>query len=148
VARRYRINSPHVVAETLDGEATIVDLESGTYHALNESGSLIWDSLVVGADVDEVAGAFASTYALEQDEAARVVDDLIHRLADQKLVVPATETAQNGNGAAAAQVTPQNAEETQRTYLAPELSTYTDMQELLLLDPIHEVDASGWPSQA
>jgi hypothetical protein len=136
-----------VVAETLDGEATIVDLDSGTYHALNESGSFIWDSLVVGTDADEVAGAFASAYALEQDEAARVVDDLIGRLADQKLVVPVTETAQNGNGAAAAHVTP-HAEGTQRTYLAPELSTYTDMQELLLLDPIHEVDASGWPSQA
>jgi hypothetical protein len=137
-----------VVAETLDGEATIVDLDSGTYHALNESGSFIWDSLVVGTEADEVAGTFASAYALEQDEAARVVDDLIRRLADQKLVVPVTETAQNGNAAGAAQVTPPNAEGTQRTYLAPELSTYTDMQELLLLDPIHEVDASGWPSQA
>ena len=25
------------------------------------------------------------------------------------------------------------------------LTKYTDMQELLLLDPIHEVDATGWP---
>jgi hypothetical protein len=26
------------------------------------------------------------------------------------------------------------------------LNKYTDMQDLLLLDPIHEVDAAGWPS--
>jgi hypothetical protein len=25
------------------------------------------------------------------------------------------------------------------------LERYTDMQELLLLDPIHDVDESGWP---
>jgi hypothetical protein len=30
-------------------------------------------------------------------------------------------------------------------FVAPVLDKYTDMQELLLLDPIHEVDASGWP---
>jgi hypothetical protein len=148
LGRLFRINSPHVVAETLDGEATIVDLESGTYHALNESGSFIWDSLVVGTQAEDVASAFASAYALEQDEATRVVDDLIRRLADQKLVVPVAESAQNGNGSAAAQTAPPNGEGTPRTYLAPKLSTYTDMQELLLLDPIHEVDESGWPSQA
>ena len=28
---------------------------------------------------------------------------------------------------------------------APVLSKYTDMQELLLLDPIHDVDDMGWP---
>ncbi len=32
-----------------------------------------------------------------------------------------------------------------RTYATPTLSKYTDMEELLLLDPIHEVDAQGWP---
>jgi len=29
---------------------------------------------------------------------------------------------------------------------APVLNKYTDMQDLLILDPIHEVDATGWPS--
>lgn len=28
------------------------------------------------------------------------------------------------------------------------LTKYTDMQELLLLDPVHEVDDEGWPSRA
>jgi hypothetical protein len=27
----------------------------------------------------------------------------------------------------------------------PVLERYTDMQELLFLDPIHDVDESGWP---
>jgi hypothetical protein len=30
---------------------------------------------------------------------------------------------------------------------APVLNRYTDMQDLLLLDPIHEVDETGWPIQ-
>ncbi len=31
-------------------------------------------------------------------------------------------------------------------YAPPALETYTDMQELLLLDPIHDVDETGWPA--
>ena len=29
----------------------------------------------------------------------------------------------------------------------PKLGKYTDMQDLLLADPIHEVDEQGWPVQ-
>ena len=32
------------------------------------------------------------------------------------------------------------------SFEAPILHKYTDMQDLLLLDPIHEVDEAGWPS--
>jgi hypothetical protein len=142
---KFRINTPHVVAETLDGEATIVDLDSGTYYALNETGSLIWDQLIAGAAKSQVAETFANAYDLEDKDAARAVDDLIKSLADANLIVEAGEAAQNGAGPTAAAPGSQNG--SRRPYAEPELSTYTDMQELLLLDPIHEVDESGWPSQ-
>ena len=28
---------------------------------------------------------------------------------------------------------------------APSFTTFTDMQDIILLDPVHEVDARGWP---
>ena len=33
-------------------------------------------------------------------------------------------------------------------FVTPTLSRYTEMQDLLLLDPIHDVDDSGWPRRA
>jgi Coenzyme PQQ synthesis protein D (PqqD) len=144
---RFRINTPHVVAETLDGEATIVDLDSGTYYALNESGSLIWDGLISGVTKSEVAEDFANAYELDGDEATRAVDDLAKKLADAALIVDAGEAGQNGNRPAATAAAQGSANGSRRQYAEPELSSYTDMQELLLLDPIHEVDESGWPSQ-
>jgi hypothetical protein len=27
----------------------------------------------------------------------------------------------------------------------PPISKFTDMQDIILLDPVHEVDARGWP---
>jgi hypothetical protein len=141
---RFRINTPHVVAETLDGEATIVDLDSGIYYALNESGSLIWDGLIAGSAPDDVAATLAGAYELEDGDAARTVEDLTAKLADAKLIVEASEGT---NGAAPAASVPSSQNGSRRQYAEPELSAYTDMQELLLLDPIHEVDESGWPSQ-
>jgi len=34
---------------------------------------------------------------------------------------------------------------TRQPFSAPVLNAYTDMEELLLLDPIHDVDQAGWP---
>jgi len=145
---RYRINGPHVVAETLDGAATIVDLESGTYYALNESGSVIWDELTRGAEPGAVTKALASTYDLDEGEASRTVEELTAKLAGHNLIVPATGDSGNGSSAAPVPAAGNGVPETARQYAPPELSTYTDMQELLLLDPMQEVDESGWPSQA
>jgi outer membrane protein assembly factor BamB len=138
--KRYRINSPHVVAETLDGEATIVDLENGIYYALNESGSFIWERLTRGSEPAAVADGLVSTYEVDPEQATEAVEKLTIELSEQGLIVPAS------NGSAPAAVN--GAPAVGGAYAAPQLSTYTDMQELLLLDPIHEVDESGWPSQA
>jgi hypothetical protein len=143
---KFRINTPHVVAETLDGEATIVDLDSGTYYALNESGSLIWDELIGGSTTSEATSAFARTYDLDDEDAERAVEKLVTRLTDAKLIVDAGDGGSNGAAAAVATAT-SSTNGSRRAYAEPELSAYTDMQELLLLDPIHEVDESGWPSQ-
>jgi hypothetical protein len=60
----------------------------------------------------------------------------------ERILVPADESAapvltpHPENGAAA------------QPYQEPKLGKYTDMQELLLLDPVHEVDEAGWPNKA
>lgn len=134
----FRINSPNVVAETLDGETTIVNLDSGTYYALNRTGSAIWDGIAAGGTEDEVAAQVAEAFGVEAGAAADAVAGLVEELSAQELIVP-------GDGAAAAPVAAPNGSRGEWT--DPKLTTYTDMQELLLLDPIHEVDESGWPNQ-
>jgi len=141
LGRFFRINSPPVVAETLDGEATIVDLESGTYFALNESGTFIWEELRQGADQGSIPGSFAGRYGIDADEAQKAVDEIVAELLECKLIAPLEGSAPSTSGVATA------ASANGHPYSPPKLSTYTDMQELLLLDPVHEVDDAGWPSR-
>jgi Coenzyme PQQ synthesis protein D (PqqD) len=139
----FRINSPHVVAETLEGETTIVDLDSGTYYALNESGSLIWDGIIGGGEQGSVAARLRAAYELDEAEASKVVADLVAELTAAKLILPAEGAAANGAGPT---TNGAGAKDLRGAFSTPKLSTYTDMQELLLLDPIHEVDETGWPA--
>jgi hypothetical protein len=141
LSSRFRINNPPVVAETLGGEATIVDLDSGTYYALNESGSYIWDELSRGEAVDRIAGGLERRYELDSEEATREVETLVAELSERKLIAPL------GNGEIPATAGGNGAGPDPGPYSPPQLSVYTDMQELLLLDPVHEVDDSGWPAR-
>ena len=50
---RYRINYPQVINETIDGEAIIINLVTGSYYSLDKTGAEVWElierSLAVGA---------------------------------------------------------------------------------------------------
>jgi hypothetical protein len=39
--QRFRVNTPTVTHETIDGEAVIINLDSGNYYSLIEVGSFI-----------------------------------------------------------------------------------------------------------
>src|SRR5215210_1011966 len=93
MSSRFRLNSPPVVAETLDGEATIVDLDTGTYYALNQSGSLIWDEIGRGADSGSIAETLTGTYGISPEDASIAVEELIGRLTELSLIVPLEDSA-------------------------------------------------------
>jgi hypothetical protein len=42
-------------------------------------------------------------------------------------------------------VVPPRAAKPTRQYQAPTIERFDDLEELLVLDPIHEVDEAGWP---
>jgi hypothetical protein len=40
---------------------------------------------------------------------------------------------------------PLNSNRQKLDFTSPELDVYSDMQEILLLDPVHDVNKEGWP---
>jgi Coenzyme PQQ synthesis protein D (PqqD) len=137
---RFRTNTPPVLYETVNNETIVVNLDTGSYYDLNESAGYVFGLLKDGATADEVAGRAAARYGIDADEAASDVRELLAKLVDEQLAVPAEGVA--GEGA------PPEPEPAPVPYAAPVINKYTDMQELLLLDPVHEVDETGWPSRA
>lgn len=137
-AGHFRPNSPPVIHETVEGETIIVNLETGSYYDLNHLGGSIFEALGGGTPAAELSEAIAAAYELDRADAARAVDDFASQLVAEQLILPAE------NGAAASSAAPP---ELPASFAEPALKKYTDMQALLLLDPVHEVDEAGWPSR-
>jgi coenzyme PQQ synthesis protein D (PqqD) len=145
LATRLCPKQDDIAAEILDGEAIIINLATGSYYAMSKVGALVWQSIEQQASVDEIAARVSASYdvAIERARtdllalATRLLDEGIVRIADAPRSMDAVSVQSE-----------------RQPYETPELSAYTDMRNLLALDPpIPSVDAlspalRGGPSKA
>ena len=144
VHTRFKINSPKVIHETIDGETVIVNLDSGNYYSLDRVGAEIWNLIREKVSIDGVIESIASRYDAKKEEIAKAVYHLINELQQELLiVVDGSEMSANDQEHQLQDITESSGKLT--SFEPPMLSKYTDMQDLLLLDPIHDVDEAGWP---
>jgi hypothetical protein len=136
----YRVNSPQVILETFADEVVIVNLESGNYYSLDKTGAEIWALLAEGVPLPEIVRHLGQRYAAPEADLDYHLHGWMEQLLAENLLVPSAAP----NAAPPAASAPAPAEK--RPFEPPILQKYTDMQELLLLDPIHEVDETGWPN--
>ena len=137
---RFQVNLPKVVAEVFeDDEIVIVNLDSGNYYSLDGSGAVLWNALAAGGSVAAMVAALAGRYRGDRAQMETAASVLLEELLRESLIVPAGEAPASAAGEAAP-TGPSSA------FVPPALQRYTDMQDLLLLDPIHDVDETGWPN--
>jgi len=136
----YQLGSPAVVHETIDGEVIMVNLDTGCYYSLDGAGAVVWEQLTQGASLARTVAAVGRIYAASDGDLESALQPLLAELLAENLLKPR-------DAAASPAVLPDlPAADSQRPFVAPVLNKHTDMQDLLLLDPIHEVDEAGWPS--
>lgn len=139
---RFRMNAPRVIHQLIDGEAVLLHLDRGFYFCLDEIGSLVLQVMENGGDAGRMAEAVAERY--DGDGAAMQAD--VFRLLDEMLEEDLIRPLPPEEATAATKGLPLPADSRQ-PYFSPRLEKFTDLQELLLLDPIHEVEETGWPNR-
>jgi len=147
----FRISSSQVIQETIDDEAMIVDLESGNYYSLDKAGADIWHLIKMkeGASVDQIVASCAERYEGSRVEIENGVRQLVAQLQEEKLIVAVQRSGSSAvtNGKMGGKMSAAHSSQSKKSrFEVPILHKYTDMQDLLLLDPIHEVDETGWPN--
>jgi hypothetical protein len=130
------VASANIVDETFEDETVVVDLDSGTYFSLTELASCIWTALP-GATRDELVAQVVDRYRDAGDEAGRSVAAFLDALEAEGLV-----RADGHDGPSPGPLPP-----TPERFAPPRFEKFDDMQDLLLLDPIHDVDETGWPTR-
>ncbi len=140
----FRINTPAVSAEAFDDEIVIIDFNTGNYFSLDETGSELWKLLEARGDRDSITAEMIRRFKGDPQEIAAAVDHLLGELLREGILRKEKAVRSVGD----AVVSPVFASEKERRCWpekALTLRKYSDMQDLLLLDPIHEVDEKGWP---
>jgi len=137
--QRPRINAPQVVGEVVDGEAVIVNLINGNYYSLDAVGSFVWLCIEKRALPSEIVEAVARHYTGSHSDIEPAISALLEQMEREGLVL--FEDAGDNLGAA-----PLDGSDAAEPFSPPVLRRYDDMQDLLLLDPIHDVDEMGWPN--
>jgi len=131
-------NAPSVVSEIIDGEAVIMNLKSGHYFSTQLVGGELWALIEAGTTESHLIGFLRRRYAITSAEATSTVASFLGQLREHSLVV---EEAGRSSVAPADAST----DSAVAPFVAPVLNVYSDMEDLLLLDPIHDVAEAGWP---
>ncbi|MBW4576543.1 MAG: PqqD family protein [Aphanothece sp. CMT-3BRIN-NPC111] len=143
VSESFIINSPKVVHETIDGEVVIINLEEGTYYSLVKVGADIWNAVERRISFGDLIEEIQMRYSGDKEEIEESVKALIKELQQEELIISNDVSSTQENSFSVEIKTSDNLEKIK--FEIPKLEKYTDMQDLLLLDPIHEVEETGWP---
>jgi len=136
----YRVNRPVVVAQEIDGEVVAINLRTGNYYSLMGSGPDVWAMLEDTANREEIVAGLAARYQAAGPDIEAAVEELLSKLEIEGLIVPA--------GASNDDHRPRPVRE-RAQFEPPVFEKFDDMQDLILLDPVHEVDEeSGWPHRS
>src|SRR5689334_15492577 len=128
---------PWITHEHLDDQVIMINLETGAYFALEAAAADCWSALVAGAAFDDIVSDVVRRYDVDEPSAARDVEAFVDSMVTEGLVQWSTEPAIPlvADGVVAPRA----------TYRAPAIEKHDDLEELLLLDPIHDVGPEGWP---
>lgn len=129
------VNRPLVASETIDGEAIIVHHGTGQYFEAAGSAAMIWQMIERGTTADRLVDMLVGRFAIERAVAQESVAGFLQALAGYDLL-GGSETSSVATSDPVATA----------AFVAPKLRVHNDLADLLLLDPIHDVDASGWPA--
>lgn len=85
LTRVVRIH-PSTLHREVDGEAVLLQLDTGEYFGLDPVGTRIWQLMLDTGSVEGIVSAVASEFAVEPDVAAADLDVLLAELVARRLV--------------------------------------------------------------
>jgi hypothetical protein len=148
LSARLRPNSAEVAAKVMDGEAIMINLSNGMYYSMDQVGGVVWDLVAAERSAEEIVAALVERYEVDVQQARQDVERLLGELLEHDLIrvgQPATSTTTSRSTV----IVP--APTSRQPYAPPVLNVYSDMGDLLALDPpmpgLDDIPWGGSPGQ-
>ena len=124
---KLMVKSASIIHDVIEGEAVVMNLDTGLYFSFNPAATRIWALIVEGIhsahQISQVAGSVNTPF--------------LQFLHDQELIC--SEIVSAGDDAVGPAL--------QRVREEAQWHLFSDMKDLLLLDPVHDIALTeqGWP---
>lgn len=132
-----RVNEPDVVFQVFADEIVVVNLVVGKYYSLDGMAAFILSTVVAGLGPEEIVSSISSRFGEPADVVSPDVLSFLDSLTKEGIIVDSPQPV----------VTNAPPSFAPAEYRKPVLNTYDEMQDLLLMDPVHDVDELGWPNK-
>jgi hypothetical protein len=135
-----RVRGGPVVHELIEGEIIVINLDSGDYFSLTGLAAELWQLMLEPAPLSSLVQLVAAQPEASPEAAGYTAATFVRHLLEHGLILVDQASAlpqplpPSGLPASLAAVV--------------ELQRFSDVAELLKLDPVHEVDEVGWPVKA
>lgn len=134
-----QLDSSNIAKEVFDNELVMINIPLGKYYSVRGStGVRVLEILEQPVTRQQIVQAVTAEYEVGEEQAAAEVEAFILQLEEESLVTASQENAGAVIAAGAGK----------QVYASLALEVYDDMQELILLDPVHDVESfKGWPQK-
>ncbi len=136
---RLSHNDASVVFERFGDEVVAIHLGTGRYYSLPAIAGEAFLLIAKSPTVAELAETLSATYDAPPQVIANDLDAFLTQLRDESLIVDEKYATSHNLD------TPATPTEPRRPYTPPAVHSHRDLENLFLVDPIHETDEAGWP---
>lgn len=132
----YKLNEEKMFYDYADGQAVVINYQTGMYYGMGLLGSALLDRIIAGKNVDEIIMAVKGLPQCPPDIEERV-HNFVKELQEKEIII---------NGPAVPGGAEPLSKEVAEDGFDLKLDMFAEMADLLLADPVHDVDMQeGWP---
>ncbi|MEM9472862.1 MAG: PqqD family protein [Pseudomonadota bacterium] len=136
--KAVQFNDQEFAFEKFEHEIVVLHLVEGTYYAFGGSAVAIWDQLIASRPLTSLSSLFKEGDDNGREPASVAIADFVDKLVQERILLAAEPSAE--------QQTFTDGDAAAIRFEPPRFEKHADMQDLLTLDPIHDVDPEkGWP---
>jgi hypothetical protein len=134
----YAINEKKAFCDDADGQLIILNLDTGAYYAFNPLASAVIHDLMAGYEPGQIGRALEKLAPIADAEAQ--LNGLVDGMLEKELIVSLPDSKIPKDA-----MSPYS-ESLLEGGFSLHMDEFLDVADLLLMDPIHEVDPDvGWP---
>ena len=132
----YKLNELKMFYDIAENQAIVINFSTGMYYGTSTLGSVVLDRVLAGYSVEKITAAIKALPECPEDIEASV-EEFIQKLIENEIIVDG-ETVEGGDEAIGSEALEDG--------FVLTIDAFSEVQDLILADPVHDVDVEqGWP---